>query len=607
MTYQEKIRYYDNRYAEEGLPEGMTTLEFFTQDVIQGIIELSYKNFYVQDFITLLKEIDNQETITRLVHYFVDSNFGFIGSIENLANDKIASEILIENVVKIINNENVSFRYSNVMIIFKNEKLTELFLQYPLLKPNNITGIIFNFISEELAFRLLKRPDYVECFLHQDSSYFFSFIDKYQQESGLQELVVRFLNKYNFTQKINLLEKKYNPETNEPWYLQSLYQQFSKNLKDKKIRDRILSIIKNPSEENKKEIKEMLADPEVYNIFLTEILEPTFTKIVEILDLSKSIYEERREQLYQKLQNYEVYEPTVVKDILCIYSFNDISNNIRLRLKTIIEYSQTKSSIMENYKDQLPYINRLYNFLTSKEITDNPIELISNLNINEIIRDMHSVFSSEINQKSDISDILATAPKKQINGVSVIDTDIPLDRSYFLIHSIGYEGLKDDPLSLYKQAAEKHNRICTSILDNNHSQTFLNGVVLGYCNIKAPLYSAIPCDGQTNQRSIKSGYSQYRSVLSGVDRFLHRTINTYNELTYETNNELIMPSYVLVIDKEPSDKDFLVAKSFNIPILIYHTKKVDYEYEPILLKEEFDYDTNTLDYIEKSNQRKLSI
>ena len=186
-----------------------------------------------------------------------------------------------------------------------------------------------------------------------------------------------------------------------------------------------------------------------------------------------------------------------------------------------------------------------------------------------------------------------------IDGVKVIDMDIPLNRSYFLVHS-------DDRgigLEKYKENARKYNRICTSILDNNHTKTFIKGVIFGYCNIASPIYSAIPFDGQTNQRNHDSGRPQYRSVLSDVDRFMHRTTRKYNEITYNTNNELLMPSYILVVDREPNEIELNTAKDFKIPILIYHPKVQNYEYEEgYTVGELFDYEKRTFDFIPNSNE-----
>jgi hypothetical protein len=604
MDYQAKLKYYENEYVDNGLPEGTNTIEFFSMDLIQGIKENFFIYFHIQDFVELMK-LNNNEAIKTLCRYFIDSNFTLIGPIEILANDPIASENFIENVVYLINSENKGIRLKSILLIFNNEKLTEIFLENTITKSSNIPGIMFSSIKPELAIELLKREDYIDCFLSQDSSYFFSFINTYGQLIDAKQLVDKYMAKFTYDRQIDMLEKKYNPETGEPAYFQELYEKLKDVLKSKKIRNKIDSIINNPTEESVSELRELINSPEGNEVFLSEILEPTFSSIVELLGLDKTIYKTRKEKLLEKLSNYAEYEESVVKDIFCVYCFDDVYINTKLRLKTIIEYIQTKPEIAPEFKDQIPYIKRLYDFLNNEGLTESPLDIINYLDIKGIITRMHSIFSEETNKKTNVSDILSNSQRKIVNNVSVIDVDIPLDRSYFLVHSVSASDIGDNPLESYQESAKKHNRICTSILDNNHTNTFLNGIVFGYCNINAPLYSAIPCDGQTNQRAIKSGYPQFRSILTGVDRFLHRTTSTYNELTYETNNEIIMPSYILVVDREPNDLDYRVAQSFNIPILVYHTKKVEYEYEPVLLREEFDYSTQAINYLKKQQNKKM--
>ena len=148
------------------------------------------------------------------------------------------------------------------------------------------------------------------------------------------------------------------------------------------------------------------------------------------------------------------------------------------------------------------------------------------------------------------------------------------------------------------------------MLDNNHVSTFLrgNGVNFGYCNLEAPVYTAMPYDAQSNQRSVTAAERpQYRSLLSGTDKFMKRTADTsYNEITYFTNNQVIIPNYILVTNREPNELEYRIAKAFNIPILVYHTKDIEWKKDSDYVEmEAFDYETLVLDYIPREESRQV--
>lgn len=607
MNLQEKYKYYCHYYEEDGILEGISATDFFTLDFINYLKEKSIVTFTTKDLITLLKSTEDKEFLRTIANVFLFESVNIIGSMDDIARDLLASEIFINNIIDVLNNSNNKPKPSNLLLIFENDTLRNAFFEHNITQPEKLTNIFISIYPANIIDILLKYDVVIKALLSIDLYSFMSFCERHATRIDLTEYIDYMFNKASFAEKIHILEKTYKADKGEPSFLQSYYYQYEEVLKLRQIRETIINIVKYPTEENINQARKLINTPEGYEILTSEILEPTFSQIVELLGLDPSVHKTRKEKLLDKLSNYKEYEEDVIKNLFCIYCFDDVSLNIKLRLQTIIEFIQTKPEIVGEFKEQIPYINRLYNFLNNKGLSESPLDLINYLDIKGILARMHEIFSEEANKKTDITDILVSSPRKIINNVSVIDVDIPLDRSFFLIHSISGYDVGDNPLEKYKEGAQKNNRICTSILDNNHTGTYTKGVVFGYCNIKAPLYSAIPGDGQTNQWSKGAGIPQYRSVLSGVDRFVHRTVDKYNELTYITNNELIMPSYIFVADREPNELDYKAAQSFNIPILIYRTKKIDYEYEPVVIREAFDYNTNTIDYVRKPETKELNI
>ena len=184
--------------------------------------------------------------------------------------------------------------------------------------------------------------------------------------------------------------------------------------------------------------------------------------------------------------------------------------------------------------------------------------------------------------------------------------DLPADQALFLVHSVSKSDLDRD----VRNKKVTSNRICMSILDDRHSKTFLDGIVFGFCNMAVPLYSATSFDGQTGQWYYNDSRPVYRSTLTSVDDFMEHTFSEYNELCYFTNGQYQTPSYVLVINREPSDSDYQVASSLHIPIVIYHTKDKDHETvtsennDDDFLSEWFDYMKKTFPLLPANPEKK---
>ena len=606
MTFEEIKNHYSLSYEVVGLPEGMKVEDYFTPELIMVIKNSSYPFFYIKDLQYMFKSSYlNNECIDILVSKLLYSNVQILdGSLEDIVTDQKGATKFLDSLFRVLDTKN-SIKLNGIICIIGNDIIRKIILnsEYDL----SFLGNIFNArLKKEVLLELLQDERFINILLRKNLYDFCSFIDNNNLSIELNEVIVNKINSSSYKDKLDVVSRRYKPDEGKPEYLSELYLEFENVIKRNKIRDIILSIGNDNANPEKVEIvRNIINTPEGKDILLSEILEPSFSIIVNNLGLDKSIYEDKKNTYLDKLRNYDKYDINTIKDLLCLYCFNDLSINVSLRLKTIIEYVNHNEDALNDLLEDMPYIIKLMSFLTSDKLEVNPLDLISNLDINGIVKKVHVMFSKAVNKKTDISDILSSDKAKEVDGVRVIDVDIPEDRSFFIVHSVGKDDLGDNPVEYYKKKSKEWNRICTSVLDSGHVMTYINGVIFGYCNIEMPLYSAVPYDGKTAQRVSEANKPQYRSVLSNVDRFMKRTIG-YNELTYFTNNELLMPDYIMVIDREPNEYEIKVAKEFNIPILIYHTKKVDVEYESGFSNPEaFDYERKVLDYIPNENSKEL--
>ena len=588
-----------------GLPPGVSYNEFFDKEMLSELQGRKFINIQSEQWLELFKTYSNNQEYMNILLSLLCEKGGAILSEEfdKIMNNEELVACFMKAFFEYLKTNKV-VKQTVMILIVNNDKLLNVLLNDKTIDISNLKEILKNSrIRKEVFLKLLSDQRFLNIFFKYDASSFFSTIKSKNVEIELYDLIQMKIKTLSYEEKISLVTNRnlYNPETGTPEYLKELYITYEDRIELNNIRKKILEIKENSSEEEKKQIKEYLNTSEGQALFLKEILEPKFSTIIKVLDLDSSLYQLRKEMLFEELNNYEKYDIKTVKELLCIYCFEDNCNNVMLKLKTLIEYANDNTNVLMILKDDIHNIIRLHSYLVQANPKNSPLDLISRIDINGLISKVHSLFSDEVNRKTDISDILNSEYYVEKNGVKVFNTELPIDKSYFLVHSISTQNLNDNVLDSYINNAAKHNRICTSILDNNHTKTFLEGIVFGYCNIGAPMYSAVPFDGQTNQRVYgdnEKGKPQYRSILTGVDKFMKRTTSKYNELTYMTDNKVIMPSYIFVANREPNELEYKVAKEFNIPIFIYHTKDIEYEYIYSNDRSEpFDYESHTLDYI----------
>jgi len=613
MSLEERINYYNFYLEDNGLPENVSYSEFFDMEMLSFLSEEMVLNISSNDWIELFKVYtDNQQYMDKLIELFCQKGSCITQKDFNaMIQDNDIAVRFMNSFVKYIQVTNFA-KEGSIALIFNNDNLLNQIFNNKIISISNFINIFKNHsLSKESALKLLCDRRFLDIFFNYNAYDFFSVIKDKNIELELADLIQMKIESLSYEEKIKLVSNRifYDPQNGKPAYLKELYSTFENRINLNKKREKILNLKENSSLDDKELVKSFINTSDGLEVFLKELLEPQFSNLIRILNLDVSFYQKRKDILFNELNNYTKYDMKTVRDLLCVYCFGDKCSNVILRLKILIQYANESENALLLLKDDIQYLIKLYSYLTFDNIDINPLDLISEVDINDLIRKVHNLFSDEINKKTDISDILNSDNYKEKNGVKVIDTEIPLDRSYFLVHSVSIKNIAENQLQNYLNMASKHNRICISVLDNNHTNTFLDGIVFGYCNIEAPMYSAVPFDGQTNQRVYGINYMgrpQFRSVLTSVDKFMKKTTWKYNELTYMTDNKVIMPSYIFVANREPSEIEFKVAKEFDIPILLYHTKSIDYEFENNDDKPElFDYEELAIDYIPNESYKKL--
>ena len=141
---------------------------------------------------------------------------------------------------------------------------------------------------------------------------------------------------------LDLLEKM---ESKKPIYLQNLYRQYEVQLRQNKLLKQISFLNENSSTDEKEALKQIITQNEEYlDIFLSQTTEDTFQKVLSILNLSDEYKSLRKDRLFEKLSTYQQYDLDSVKDLFSLYCFQDIYFNVKLRLKTFLDFGKLSNT-----------------------------------------------------------------------------------------------------------------------------------------------------------------------------------------------------------------------------------------------------------------------
>ncbi len=123
---------------------------------------------------------------------------------------------------------------------------------------------------------------------------------------------------------------------------------------------------------------------------------------------------------------------------------------------------------------------------------------------------------------------------------------------------------------------EKSNTLSCSYVDSeinimHGAATSFFGVAYGFCKIeKNSLIGIYKGDGQTANNVGEMAVSDGRYEVESLDELAYKSTSSYNEVflrRFDTNNQSLMPDFLITYDGFYSDQMVEHAKFFNIPII----------------------------------------
>ena len=156
------------------------------------------------------------------------------------------------------------------------------------------------------------------------------------------------------------------------------------------------------------------------------------------------------------------------------------------------------------------------------------------------------------------------SPDTDINSTGFI-------RSQNLLMNPEYWMNQDDDIR-----GEKSNTLSCSYVDSeinimHGAATSFFGVAYGFCKIKKnALIGVYKGDGQTANNVGRMAAHDGRYEVESLDELAYKSTSSYNEVflrRFDTNNQSLMPDFLITYDGFYSDQMVEHAKFFNIPII----------------------------------------
>ncbi len=619
---EEKYMYYVNYYEDYGLPEGHTSTLFFDFELLNYIfnnsdfIYLNEKD--VRELFQINGEITIEQEIIMKMFLFKNISGANINVLMNGLRDSDTKRLFIYKLVEIINDDG-SFKDRIVNFLVKDNEFISIIVEY------NITNLDFCKKLLEKANKeglkiLVNNSIYRDILISLDGCLFYELLSGKDVVKEFEWLVKDKFNNMSYKEILDLLRKYYDEINNTPEVMTELYVQYKEELQKEKIKDLFLKVNEKVSNDILNEVRELIDTDIGKEVIFTRFTLNKFLKIVSVLDLDKSLIIARKNKQKGILDNYQEYSLDTVREIYCLYHYDNLRHNVYLDLKTIIGYADSDKDALKIVGEDINRVNNIYNFLTNDNC-DNIEEVLSydKLNINLILEKLYILFRRElvgtINKDNTVNkkSVIAKNGKKVL--VRYLDNDVSCD---FLVHATSIlEEDVDDYVDKYIENANKRKKICTSLLGENRYNVYCGEgqVIFGYKNIdNVSLYSVTNYDGQTDQQcEYGINKRQMRSCLTPPQILLKKTNpNTYNEINFLTSREnVLLPDYILCLNKEPRDIEVSIASQFGIPIEVYYVNRYNKEdtlYEEDEDREYYDYYTETImveprNILEKSKVR----
>lgn len=306
------------------------------------------------------------------------------------------------------------------------------------------------------------------------------------------------------------------------------------------------------------------------DVLIRDLSAAQFYDLYKNKKINDEVLKDRKDFDQNILDNAEKYDKKTVSEAITGQYFQKGLYNTCLDLETIVNYNKSKKINDDNSKK----IEEIYNYLQSNDEHNDKIDIkkieqiAKNINIDETINNEIKQFGNELNNELKMMQNNISKIKKEY----VQNTNVPIYRLEnkseneknlkLLVHSELVENAK-------KYYEKKWDGISFSLLDNNHLDTFLSGIIFGYNSIDSQNIKAVNTeDGQTNQINIFLDENRRVKAndLYSVEEYLKNT-DAYNEIAVKTKDERPKPDYILTYEKYPNNNEIEIAQMYNIPII----------------------------------------
>ena len=354
------------------------------------------------------------------------------------------------------------------------------------------------------------------------------------------------------------------------------------------------------------------------DVLIRDLSAAQFYDLYKNKKINDEVLKDRKDFDQNILDNAEKYDKKTVSEAITGQYFQKGLYNTCLDLETIVNYNKSKKINDDNSKK----IEEIYNYLQSNDEHNDKIDIkkieqiAKNINIDETINNEIKQFGNELNNELKMMQNNISKIKKEY----VQNTNVPIYRLEnkseneknlkLLVHSELVENAK-------KYYEKKWDGISFSLLDNNHLDTFLSGIIFGYNSIDSQNIKAVNTeDGQTNQINIFSDENRRVKAndLYSVEEYLKNT-DAYNEIAVKTKDERPKPDYILTYEKYPNNNEIEIAQMYNIPIISvdkskYIDKNLDEKdnkstYKNRFYTNEFGRDIKLKDRLKSSENEKI--
>lgn len=389
--------------------------------------------------------------------------------------------------------------------------------------------------------------------------------------------------------------------------------QFINNIINIADDNEILFLIKDLYEnKNDNTLTDLLNNERFANIATEKISAPFFYEMVDDLHLSNDFVIKRENELKNIIINYQDYDINDVKNAYCDLYFHDISKNVSLDIKTIIDFANDDPAFKNEYIGELyDILCNIYAFLNNDiEYSNTTNLLLNNGQLNhEILSKCYLMcqkrFKELVSQSVNKNITENIEPKTLLSSsgnevkfynienqteiqkhVTMLVSTIPCSEDAIEFKQIYYSDKNGE--------IKNGRRSCSLVNETKLSSLFggKNRITFGYDDLNGRIItSATLGDGGTdgNEERFRRHRKVRKSSYLSVDKFVACT-QGHTEVTVNmgTTGEVMKPSYILITRDTPTQFEIDVAAEFGIPIRYVNISK--YEQQPDIRYSPEDYD-----------------